>query len=108
MGGPGSPEQLRECPSRPTMAAHPAPVPHPPGMTLNAVAIAGFSLTAICGWVFVRWRFSDPRISAGDGKDLPGTRHPFQLVDTAAFQPDRGARDQVANGAGHQDLIRGR
>ena len=37
MGGPRGPKQLRGCSSRPTMAARPAAVPHPPWMTLHAV-----------------------------------------------------------------------
>jgi hypothetical protein len=44
--------------------------------------------------------------SADDREDLPGTRQALELVAAAAFQPDRGAGDQVADGAGDQDLAR--
>src|SRR6516162_7382327 len=42
--------------------------------------------------------------SADDGEDLPGAGHALKLVAAAAFQPDRGARDQVADRTGDQDL----
>ena len=44
--------------------------------------------------------------SAGNCEDLPGAGHALEFVDAAAFQPDRRARDQVADGAGDQDLTR--
>ena len=43
---------------------------------------------------------------AGDGEDFPGPGHALELVLAAAVQPDRGARDQVADGTGDQDLAR--
>src|SRR5690349_11351242 len=44
--------------------------------------------------------------SAGDREYLPGAGHALELMGPAAFQPDRGARHQVADGAGDEDLTR--